>query len=151
MNHMPPRIYKPKSIPRVRTKPRRVKAIKCRPHINWVLENYGCALTGLICKSTGKPHKCWGPLDPHHTPTRGAGGGDNNIVPLCRGAHSLVDSPDWSEKRVEKEYGVEFRPMGDQLWQISPPARVYRLSHPSPEGDRHPLGTPQSLNDTADS
>jgi len=112
---------------RPRTKPRRQKAIRCRPHVDWVLENFQCILAGKVCKSTGKKHVCEGPLDPDHYPTRGAGGGDNNVSPICRGGHSLVDSPNWSRPRVEEEYGVSFGATGDALWEVSPYGKQYRL------------------------
>lgn len=85
---------------------------------SFVKTKYLCALAGKVCKSTGHPHVCEGPLDPHHTPTKGAGGDDRSIVPLCRKAHTLLDVPNWSEKRVEAEYGVEFRPMAAELFAL---------------------------------
>lgn len=121
--YLAPKVIKP------RKKARRIKAIRCRAHVAWVLENFRCALAGKVNKRTGKLHECEGRLDPHHTPTRGAGGGDNNVVPLCRKAHTLIDSPGNSEKSVEQEYDVEFRPMGDDLWDISPHGKKYRLEH----------------------
>lgn len=138
---LPPRKFKPRSIPKKRTKPRRSKAIKCRPHINWVLENYRCIGTGKIFKSTGKPHVCCGPLDPHHYPTRGAGGGDNNISPACRGLHSLIESPGHSQKSVEADLGISFSETGASLWQISPHRRAYELKH---EGTHTMRGYPEA-------
>ncbi len=123
---LPPRKFKPKKAIKKRTKPRRVKAIKCRPHINWILENWKCLLYSRVSKLSGVPHMCEGPLDPHHTPTRGAGGGDDNVVPLCRKAHAMIDSPGNSEKSVQAMYGVDFRETAAKLWDISPPGRVYR-------------------------
>jgi hypothetical protein len=36
---------------------------------------------------------CWArPCDPHHTISRGAGGGDNTVVPICRTHHNLAHS-----------------------------------------------------------
>lgn len=132
----------PKQKPiKVRTKLRRTTAIRCRPHVNWVLENWRCILIGKVCKSTGVVHQCWGPKDPHHSPTRGAGGGDDGVSPICRGGHSLLDSPNWSEKRVEDEYGVSFRETGADLWSASPPAKRYRLANPAvAKGDRNGEG-----------
>jgi hypothetical protein len=124
---IPPRKFRQRKLPVKRTKPRRTSAVRCRAHVNWLLENFYCALAGKISARTGKRHECCGPLDPHHTPTRGSGGGDNNCVPLCRGAHSLLDSPGNSEKSIEKEYGVQFRPMSAELWDISPHGKRYRL------------------------
>lgn len=117
---LPLRQPRAKAIPKFRAKLRRTTAIRCRPHVNWVIKEFQCILAGKVCKSTGQAHVCWGRLDPHHSPTRGAGGGDNNVVPICCGGHTLIDSPNWSEKRVEAEYGVSFRETGDDLWKASP-------------------------------
>lgn len=70
--------------------------------------------------------KCSGPMDPHHQQTRGAGGGDDQVVPLCRTHHSLLDSPWWSQKRLEAECGVDFAEIAAGLWKISKPAQRYR-------------------------
>lgn len=133
---LPPRQYKKQRPIKRRIKPRRSKAIKCRPHINWVLENYCCAFAGRGNKRTGRIHECEGRLDPHHTPTRGAGGGDDNVAPLCRTAHALLDSHGNSEKSVQDEYGVDLREMAAELWEISPAGRKYRLQNPPPEDGR---------------
>lgn len=113
---------------RPRTKPRRQKAIRCRPHVDWVIGgDWRCILAGKVSKITGKPHVCCGRLDPHHSPTRGAGGGDNNISPICRAGHDLLDSWDRSEQSVEEEYGVSFGETGDSLWEASPFGKQYRM------------------------
>ena len=44
-------------------------------HLAWI--------RGLPCAWCDAP----APSDPHHYPTRGAGGGDHETVPLCRGCH----------------------------------------------------------------
>lgn len=135
-----------RTIPRVRAKLRRTTAVRCRPHVTWVLDKFQCALAGKVSKITGKMHVCEGRKDPHHTPTRGAGGGDNNVVPLCRGAHSLLDSWKRSEKSVEEEYGVEFRPMGDDLWARSP----HRIAWERKQQDRTPTPTPDGSTGAAE-
>ena len=131
-----------KSIPKVRTKPRRTKAIKCRPHVNWVLDKWQCIAAGKVSKVTGKPHVCEGRLDPHHSPTRGAGGGDNNVSPCCRWLHSRLDSPGHSEKSVEAEYGISFRDTGASLWEGSP----YRYEY---ERKQHTQSEPRRASTTA--
>lgn len=114
---LPMRQRLPKRRIKARKKPRRTKAVRCRAHVDWVLENFQCLLAGKVCKSTGKLHECSGRLDPHHSPTRGAGGGDDQVSPICRSGHTLIDSPNWSEPRVEEEYGVSFRETGASLWK----------------------------------
>lgn len=107
----------PKPLPQKREAPRRKLAIDCRPHVDWVLANCKCLMAGRVSKITGKPHECWGRLDPHHSPTRGAGGGDDGVSAVCRGGHSLLDSWRRGEKSVEEEYGISFRANGALQWQ----------------------------------
>ena len=70
--------------------------------------------------------KCDGPMDPHHQRTRGAGGGDDEVVPLCRRHHSLLDSPNWSQKRLEAECKVDFAEIAAGLWRTGKAAQRYR-------------------------
>ncbi len=46
-----------------------------------------------ICYLVGRG-ECWGPLDPHHVISRGAGGGDteDNVILLCRNHHQQAHS-----------------------------------------------------------
>lgn len=126
MSVLPPRKYKPFKRIKPRKKPRRKKAIVCRPHCDWVIENYDCLLKGKINKRTGEMHVCVGQVEPHHDPSRGAGGGDNNVVPLCHGGHRLShDDP-----RTEDDHDVNYRETGDALWQADWKNRVlYERSH----------------------
>jgi hypothetical protein len=48
----------------------------------------------------------WG-SDPHHVPTRGAGGVDKDTVPLCREHHR--EWHDIGEKSFDAKYGVPLR------------------------------------------
>lgn len=102
--------------------------IKCPGHRKWV-RGRNCELAGRSKKSDGEPHKCWGPIDFHHVTTRGAGGGDDTGIPLCRGAHSLLDSPWWSQTRVEDEYGVNFMTAANEYWLASPHGIKWRREH----------------------
>jgi hypothetical protein len=47
--------------------------------------------------------------DPHHSPTVGAGGKDKDTSPACPDHHKRLDSPGWSEKRLEAETGTDCR------------------------------------------
>lgn len=90
--------------------------VECRGHLRFVKTKFLCALAGKSTKA-GIAHVCHEIIDPHHTPTKGAGGGDHETVPLCRIAHVLLDSPNWSEARLEAEYGVKLRQMAADLWK----------------------------------
>lgn len=99
--------------------------IDCEAHRKFIKSRY-CCLTGKTDQKTGELHVCWGYRDPHHTTTRGAGGGDETCVPLCRGGHDLLDSPGWSQKHLEERYGVDLKAIAAQLWEISPAGKKYR-------------------------
>lgn len=111
--------------PRLKKKPRRTSAIRCPGHTADI-KLYDCALKSKI-KPTDAHHECWGPIDPHHTKTRGAGGGDDTLVPLCRGHHDLVHTKGLAW--IEAASGVDLREMAALLWDISTPAKRYRLKH----------------------
>jgi len=51
-------------------------------------------------------HKCQGPIDPHHTTSKGAGGHDRSCVPLCRGAHQ--ESHLIGQKSFALRYGIDW-------------------------------------------
>lgn len=61
--------------------------------------------------------------DPHHSPSVGAGGLDHNTSPVCRMHHDRIESPGWSEQRVQSEYKISFR-------------RVAKLLHRNLKGNR---------------
>lgn len=124
---LPPRKQKAKKVIKPRTKPRRVKAIRCRPHLDWVVEEFDCAIKGKVDKKTGMVHVCCGPVDPDHIRTRGAGGGDEQVWPLCRGAHTLKGTIPLEE--FEDRFGVEAVPMAAELWDKSPHGKAYRYQH----------------------
>ena len=71
--------------------------------------------------------KCEGRIEAHHQVTRGAGGGDEQAVPLCSMHHALLDSPGWSQKRLEAECRVDFAEVARGLWAISKPAQRWRM------------------------
>lgn len=121
---LPSRKFKPRKAIKKRTKPRRVKAIKCRPHLDWVVEEFDCAIKSRVCKVTRLMHFCAGPIDPDHIRTRGAGGGDEQVWPLCRCAHDLRGTIGIDE--IQRRYSVDAKEMAAHLWSISPPGRVYR-------------------------
>ncbi len=90
--------------------------IDCPGHLKWV-RGFACAVG---CTKFGIVPNCLAPIDAHHTTTRGAGGGDDTVIPLCRYHHSLLDSPGWSQKRLEEACGVDFKQLAADLWRRSP-------------------------------
>lgn len=110
--------YLPKRKPKVRMNCQPPKVVECRAHWTWIRKQEFCCLAfSRVSKVTGLVHTCEGPLDPHHAKTRGAGGGDNHIVPLCRLIHSRLDSPGHSQKSVEDEYGLNMLKSAEALWR----------------------------------
>jgi hypothetical protein len=91
--------------------------VECPGHLKIVRTKYVCALAGKVMKSTGEEHICEGRIDPHHVKSRGAGGGDEQVAPLCRRAHDLGESWGWSWQRVKSEFGVDLPKMATDLWQ----------------------------------
>jgi hypothetical protein len=78
-----------------------------------------------LCKDHAR-FRCEGRIEAHHQVTRGAGGGDEQLVPLCAFHHALLDSPGWSQKRLEEECRWDFAEVAARLWQASPAGRKYR-------------------------
>lgn len=121
---LPPRKQRTK-IKAKRAKPRRVRTvIKCRAHLTWVVKEFDCSIKGRVCKKTGEPHECYGPIDPDHIKTRGAGGDDTQVWPLCRAAHTLRGYIGLPE--LERRYDVTAAEIGAHLWSISPAGRACR-------------------------
>lgn len=105
--------------------------IICPGHLKWT-RGFECLIQGRIScdgPTKGQKHECWGPIDAHHVITRGAGGGDEQVVPLCRGAHSLLDSPGWSSALFDRAYKADMAAEAAKLWQRSNHGRRYRQEH----------------------
>lgn len=103
---------------RTRMMPKKPDArMECVGHLRWVSKTLRCCIEGKVMKSTGVVHVCSGRIDPHHVQTVGAGGDDSQVAPLCRTAHNLLDSPWWSQKRFQEEYGVDLHKVAADCWR----------------------------------
>lgn len=80
----------------------------------------------LECTCKDHSRRCVGRIEAHHQKTRGAFGGDEQAIPLCVMHHALLDSPNWSQKRLEDECGLDFAQVAEGLWRISPAGIKYR-------------------------
>lgn len=100
---------------------RESSAIRCDIHVQWV-RGHECAVQG---KGTGK-FECFGRIEAHHVKTRGAGGGDEQVIPLCQFHHSQLDSPGWSSKKFNEVYGIDQAQIAAELWLLSPHGQRYR-------------------------
>ena len=108
--------------PKRRKKPRmglRESArIKCPAHLRYV-RGFECVAGPL-----GK-YGCQGRIEAHHVRTRGAGGGDEQVVPLCSLHHAQLDSPGWSSKKFEAVYAIDMKAIAERLWFRSPHRRKH--------------------------
>lgn len=101
--------------------PKEGAPISCRGHRQWVAGHY-CCIAGRVAVDgpmKGQQHECFGRIDPHHTTTVGAGGGDETVVPLCRRAHDQLDSPGWSQPLFERAYQIDLAALAAKLWRES--------------------------------
>lgn len=102
--------------------------VLCPGHLKWV-RGHACACSWHF------RFACSGRIEAHHQRTRGAGGGDEQAVPLCAFHHALLDSPGWSQKRLEAECNVEFAEIAARLWAKSPHGRKYRMARAARGGN----------------
>lgn len=83
------------NLPKRRTRPRMMAPkedapICCPGHDKWVRGLVCCALGRMAISPLGREmgkHECQGRMEAHHETTRGAGGGDDKLIPLCALAH----------------------------------------------------------------
>ena len=116
--------YLPKRRKRQRLGLRESPQIKCPSHLKWVRGHECCvASRGIFALATGPG--CSGRIEAHHVKTRGAGGGDEQVVPLCSYHHARLDSPGWSSKKFEAVYMIDMREIAAGLWLKSPHRKKY--------------------------
>lgn len=106
---------------RERTRPPRTDRVRCPGHLQWV-RGHECAVAGLADAF----NRCVGRIETHHVKTRGAGGGDDQVIPLCTRHHGQLDSPGWSARRFEEYFGIDMKKIAADLWQYSPRGQAYR-------------------------
>lgn len=107
--------------------PKETARIECDGH-RALIRSHECCVAGKL----KPPHdQCVyrhdGKSDPHHSKTRGAYGGDETCVPLCRYHHNLLDSPGWSQEEMEKQAKVSFRQIAAWHAAHSDPLKRYYL------------------------
>lgn len=86
-------------------------AAKAKKPKRWILKRrddaYRAWVKALPCTLHDVAgHVCWGPVDPHHVKTRGAGGSDAaNLIPVCRGFHDEIHQR--GRRTTEALYGLD--------------------------------------------
>jgi hypothetical protein len=119
--------------------------IKCPGHMKWV-RGHECSVAG---KGVFGPlgtfvgfHECEGRMEAHHVKSRGAGGGDEQVVPLCSLAHKNIhDGCGFSGVS-----GSDLALIAKRLWQASPHRVAYerRISAPTSLPSPTPTNPPES-------
>jgi len=69
--------------------------------------------------------------DPHHVKTKGAGGQDWHLVPLCRFHHQQFHA--MGRHTFQKRYDIDLLGVAERLWRVSP-YRVCRSQNPRQPG-----------------
>jgi len=126
MNFLPAKRKRPKMMA-----PKEDAPIVCPGHCKHVRQTYECAALGRVMISPlGKVmehHQCYGRMEGHHETTRGAGGGDDRVIPLCSLAHK-------NHHDGCKFVGLDQDAMATALWRASPHRIKYEraLCRPDP-------------------
>lgn len=97
-------------VAKTRKLPRRTKRFVCPEHLEYV-RLQPCCVINDTCIYMIRQH-------PHHSKTRGSGGGDETVVPLCSYHHRLVH--DLGRHTFERRYNVDLRTIAETLWKSSP-------------------------------
>ncbi len=74
----------------------------------------------FVCtfECAARSETCYGRIDPHHVTTRGAGGGDETCIPLCRGHHIEIHAI--GVETFAKKHGLDLLEKAALLWKKSP-------------------------------
>lgn len=99
----------------------------CKPHVNWLLKNFDCAVKGLaghVCCNTPMRR----PRMVHHVRDDLAAGMslrpmDSRGVVLCDDAHEEGHNKGWPS--FEQKYGVDLSATADKAWAQSPKRAPY--------------------------
>lgn len=126
-HHVQASPYGARMIPRRRTRPRMMAPkedapISCPGHDKWVRGLVCCALGRVMINPLGKSggvHECQGRMEAHHETTRGAGGGDDALIPLCLLAHA-------QHHNGCTFVGLDQPSTAADCWRASPHGQKYR-------------------------
>ena len=100
--------------------------LQCPSHRRWV-RGFECSIAGKLEQlgdGYAKHHECEGRIEAHHVTTKGAGGGDDECVPLCSKAHKQGHDIGWDT--FTKKYRVDLKAIAERLWRTSPHGVKYR-------------------------
>lgn len=111
----------PKKRPRPKMGLKQATVIKCPGHLRWV-RGHECCVAGKLAHP-----KCEGRIEAHHVTTRGAGGGDEQVVSLCSLAHANVHA--LGRESFAKVYGVDLVKLAAEFWKQSPHGQKWRMEN----------------------
>lgn len=93
--------------------------IRCVGHMKYV--------RGFMCAAADRGSACSGKTHAHHVTTRGAGGGDDETVPLCAKHHDEIHMK--GTETFAAAYKTDLAALAKQLWNSSPHGVAYRREH----------------------
>ena len=102
--------------------PKEDAPISCPGHDKWTRGLVCCALGRMAISPLGREmgrHECQGRMEAHHETTRGAGGGDDKLIPFCALAHE-------QHHRGYKFVGLDQEATAADCWKNSPHGQKYR-------------------------
>ena len=118
MTYLPKRSKRPKMNVRVSS------VIKGTGHGKYV-RGFSCGLIGKRGIGPRGPgiglHECEGRMEAHHATTRGAGGGDDALVPLCAKGHRNIHDGCC--------FDIDLAAIAAALWKASPHRRKWENEH----------------------
>jgi hypothetical protein len=95
---------------------RNTTRIECQAHLQFV--------RGFECVGKAKePDKCTGKIQAHHVISRGAGGGDDETVPMCVYHHERVHK---GRASFEALHGINMKAIAEDLAKRSPAVQRLR-------------------------
>ena len=100
---------------RPRMKPVNPDRVDSKGHMKWVRQRFACAVSDRKHAGESKRIGCGGTMHAHHVVTRGSGGGDDNVVPLCGLHHDQIHR--LGTLSFQRLYGVNLEEMAADLWK----------------------------------
>lgn len=82
---------------------------------------------GFMCAVANRGDDCFGKMHAHHVTTRGAGGGDEQVVPLCAKHHDEIHTR--GQNTFAAAYKVDLEKLAKQLWKASSHRIKYEKEH----------------------
>jgi len=116
------------NLPRRRKSPRmglrESSVIRCPGHLQWTRGNLCVVRHSAVSPDC---YVCVNQTHAHHVKTKGAGGGDEQVVAMCSIHHSEIHNI--GVETFEKKYGINLADEAANGWLVSPHGIRYRREH----------------------